>query len=77
MRSRQGSWYDQENTENLNCYAVLTWRSFLTGKSDIFFQSRCGADGKVDFFQGKCQKPELLCSAEVEVAFNRETLEML
>ncbi|RXN11585.1 E3 ubiquitin- ligase TRIM39-like protein [Labeo rohita] len=27
------------------------------------------------FYQGKCQKSKLLCSAEVEVAFNRETLE--
>ncbi|KAL1270676.1 hypothetical protein QQF64_029692 [Cirrhinus molitorella] len=63
----------KKNTENLNCNAVLTWRSLLTGKYKKYFlsltmQSRPGRW----FYQGKHLKDIFFhsqCGPDREVGF--------
>ncbi|RXN06205.1 interferon-induced GTP-binding Mx3-like protein [Labeo rohita] len=54
MRSKRGIY--QGNTENINCYTVLTWMMLLTGKHlKAIFSFNHNAVQKSWFYQGKCQ----------------------
>ncbi|XP_050958423.1 uncharacterized protein LOC127159678 isoform X4 [Labeo rohita] len=56
-RDAEQTGYLSRKPRNLNCYAVLTWRSLLTGKRKnanldvIFNRERRGADREVGFIK--------------------------